>query len=70
MPMFWLKLLLTPAFIGGASLAGRRWGVVVSGLLVGLPLTSGPIALFLALDHGASFATAAALGILAGGISE
>lgn len=69
MQMLWLKLLLTPAFIGGASLAGRRWGAVVSGLLVGLPLTSGPIALFLALDHGATFAAAAAVGILAGGIS-
>lgn len=45
-----LKLVLAPALIGAASLAGRRWGPAVSGWLVGLPLTSGPIAFFLRLD--------------------
>ena len=52
------------------SVAGRRWGPAVSGRLVGLPLTSGPIAFFLAFDHGAAFAAAAAAGILAGTISQ
>ncbi|HEY7983022.1 MAG TPA: hypothetical protein VID73_02565 [Ktedonobacterales bacterium] len=61
-----LKLILTPALIGAVSLAGRRWGPGVSGWLVGLPLTSGPVALFLALDHGTAFAAGAARGILAG----
>src|SRR5215470_12865337 len=61
-----LKLLLTPLLIAAASLAGRRWGPAVGGWFVGLPLTSGPIALFLALDHGAGFAAAAAAGSLAG----
>jgi hypothetical protein len=42
----------------------------VSGWLVGLPFTSGPIAYFLALDHGTAFAAAAAAGTLAGGISQ
>jgi hypothetical protein len=65
-----LKLVVTPALIGAASLAGRRWGPAVSGWLVGLPLTSGPVAFFLALDHGASFAAAAAAGSLAGTIAE
>lgn len=64
-----LKLVLTPALIGIASLAGRRWGSSVSGWLVGLPLTSGPIAFFLALSSGLSFATAAAAGILIGTVS-
>jgi hypothetical protein len=54
-----LKLVLTPVLIGGASLAGRRFGPSVGGWLVGLPLTSGPIAFFLTLDHGHSFAAAA-----------
>ena len=45
-----------------ASLIGRRFGPTVSGWLVGIPFTSGPIALFLFLDHGATFATSAALG--------
>ena len=61
-----LKLLLTPTLIGLASLAGRKWGAAVSGWLVGLPLTSAPITLFLALEHGTAFASRAALGILLG----
>src|SRR5690242_19515054 len=65
-----LKLVLTPVLIGIASLAGRRWGAAVSGWLVGLPLTSGPIAFFLALNHGVAFAAAAATGTLAGAISQ
>jgi len=65
-----LKLLLTPALIAAASLAGRRWGPGVSGWLVGLPLTSGPVAFFLALERGAPFAAAATLGSLTGAVAE
>lgn len=65
-----LKIVLTPALIALASLVGRRWGPTVSGWLVGLPFTSGPVAFFLALDHGNTFAAAAAKGTLAGAISE
>ena len=65
-----LKLVLTPLLIGGASLAARRWGQAVAGWLVGLPLTSGPIALFLALERGAHFAALATMGSLAGAIGE
>lgn len=65
-----LKLLLTPVLIGAASLAGRRWGQVVGGWLVALPLTAGPVAFFLALDHGERFAGRAALGSLAGIVAE
>jgi hypothetical protein len=52
--------------IATASLAGRRWGHMISGWLVGIPFTSGPITLFLFLDHGAGFAANAALGSLIG----
>ena len=65
-----LKIFLTPALIALASLVGRRWGPTVSGWLVGLPFTSGPVAFFLALDHGNTFAAAAGVGTLAGAISE
>src|SRR3989442_6679129 len=65
-----LKLIVTPALIGAATVAGRRWGPAVAGWLVGLPFTSGPVALFLALDHGAGFAAGAATGMLAGTISQ
>ena len=65
-----LKILVTPVLIGAASLAGRRWGQGVSGWVVGLPLTSGPVAFFLALDQGVGFAAGAAVGSLAGAVAE
>jgi hypothetical protein len=65
-----LKLVVTPVLIAGATLAGRRWGPVVSGWLVGLPLTSAPVALFLAVEQGTSFAAASALGSLVGAVAE
>lgn len=61
-----LKLVLTPVLIGGASLGARRWGPTVGGWIVSLPLTSGPVVLFLALDRGPAFAAAAAEAALAG----
>jgi hypothetical protein len=64
-----LKLILAPVIIGSASLAGRRWGSAVSGWIVGMPLTSGPVVFFLALSHDAAFAANAALGTLSGGLS-
>jgi hypothetical protein len=65
-----LKLVVTPVLIAAASLAGRRWGQAVGGWLVGLPLTSGPVAFFLALEHGTGFAAAVAFGSLVGAVSE
>lgn len=70
MPILLFKLVATPLLIGAISLLGRRFGPTVGGLLVGLPLTSGPVAFFLALDHGASFAASASVGILTGAISS
>ncbi|HEY2073950.1 MAG TPA: hypothetical protein VGG88_10285 [Gaiellaceae bacterium] len=65
-----LKLVLTPAVMIGATLAGRRWGGAVSGWLIGLPLTSGPLVLVLALEHGRHFAARTATGSLSGAIAE
>lgn len=64
-----LRLVLAPTLIALASLAGRRWGPTISGWLVGLPLTSGPVVFLLALAYGTSFAANAARGTLAGVIS-
>ena len=66
MAILLLKLVLTPALIGVASLGARRWGPMVGGWLVSLPLTSGPVALFLAIDQGPAFGSAAAAASLAG----
>ena len=66
MALLLLKLSLTPLLIGGASLAARRWGPAIGGWLVALPLTSGPVALYLALGHGNAFAAGSAKGSIAG----
>ena len=58
-----LKVIVTPALIAAATLAGRRWGDRLSGWLVGLPLTSGPVVFFLAIDQGSGFATKAAFAV-------
>ena len=63
------KVILTPSLLGLVSLAGRRWGPAVSGWIIGLPLTSGPVSLFLAIDHGTAFAARAAEGSQLGLIS-
>jgi hypothetical protein len=55
-----LKVLLAPLLVVASSLAGRRWGPRVAGILVVLPIVAGPILLILYLDHGSSFAAAAA----------
>jgi hypothetical protein len=60
------KLLLTPLIIGGLTLATRRWGHDLGGWLAGLPLTSGPVSIFLAAEQGPHFAQHAAVGAIAG----
>jgi hypothetical protein len=65
-----LKVVVTPTLIAAATLAGRRWGDRLSGWLVGLPLTSGPVVFFLAIDQSSGFATTAALAVLLGTISQ
>jgi len=46
------KLFASPALIGLASLAGKRWGPGLSGLLGGLPLVAAPIVLAIWLTDG------------------
>jgi hypothetical protein len=65
-----VEVVVTPVLVGGASLAGRRFGHHIGGWLVALPMTSGPVAFFLASDRGVSFASGAAIGMLAGTASQ
>jgi hypothetical protein len=55
-----LKLFLVPIFIAVITLAGRRWGAAVAGSLAGFPVITGPILLFLTIEHGPQFAANAA----------
>jgi len=64
--MMLLKLTLAPLLVAAATLAAQKWGPRVGGLLMGFPLTTGPIFLLLAIDQGPHFAAGAAVGILFG----
>ena len=66
MALFLFKLIGAPLFLAAATLAARRWGETVGGLIIALPLVSGPISVVLAVEHGADFAVNAALGSLVG----
>lgn len=66
MTAFYLKLLITPALMLAISLAAKRWGTHIGGLLSGLPITSALVMLFLSLEQGAEFASMAVPGALAG----
>jgi uncharacterized membrane protein (GlpM family) len=63
------KILLAPIFVMGASLAARRYGARIGGLVGGLPVVAGPILLVFALSHGRAFAANAAAGTLLGIVS-
>jgi hypothetical protein len=64
-----VKLFLAPSFVVGASLAARRFGPRIGGLIGGLPVVAGPILLVYALAHGRAFAAGAAAGTLLGLVS-
>ncbi|MDR7278523.1 hypothetical protein [Catenuloplanes atrovinosus] len=64
--MFLLKVALAPALVVVSSLAGRRWGQQVSGMLVALPIVAGPILLITCLEQGARFGSRAAGAALLG----
>ena len=50
MIIFLIKLIAAPLLLALATLAARRWGTVLGGILIGLPLISGPISVFLAIE--------------------
>ena len=65
-PVFLIKLILTPVLMLGVSIAAKKWGTFWGGLLSGLPLTSGVILTFLAVEQGAGFTQTAILGAIPG----
>ncbi len=52
-----LKLTIVPLFIGLITLAGRKWGSSVAGLMGAFPVVAGPIIIFIALEQGSDFAS-------------
>ena len=69
MAVLLMKLTLAPGLVAATTLAGRRWGALVAGVVGGFPAVVGPILLALDLQHGDAFAARAAAGALAGLLS-
>jgi hypothetical protein len=53
-----------PLLVLSVSLAARRWGSRIGGLLTGLPIVSGPALFFFAVEQGQAFAAEAARAVL------
>ncbi len=60
------KVLVSPLLLAGSTYAVHRWGPLVGGLLLGLPLVSAPISALLFAQYGQNFAIHAAYGTLLG----
>jgi hypothetical protein len=67
--LFWvallLKMIVTAAFVAGATLVAERSGPLVGGLVATLPVSAGPVYVFLALDHPPGFLADSAVASLA-----
>jgi len=60
------KIAFTPLLLAACTFVAHRWGDAVGGWLLGLPITSGPVSIFLFAEHGAGFAEKAARATLLG----
>src|ERR1700731_4915430 len=59
-----VRMAVTAAFLLAATVTAERAGPLVGGLVATLPISAGPVYVFLALDHDASFIAASALASL------
>jgi hypothetical protein len=59
-----IRMAVTAAFLLAATVTAERAGPLVGGLVATLPISAGPIYIFLAIDHGAHFVGVSALGSL------
>ncbi len=59
-----VKMAVTGAFLLAATVTAERAGPLIGGLVATLPISAGPVYIFLALDHDAHFIAQSALGSL------
>jgi hypothetical protein len=59
-----VKMAITAGFLLAATVMAERFGPLVGGLVATLPISAGPVYIFLALDHDAHFIAQSALGSL------
>jgi hypothetical protein len=61
-----LHLVVAPGLVAASTLAARRWGLRLGGLISAFPAIVGPVLLIAAHEHGTAFAAKAASGTLLG----
>ncbi|MGH6788770.1 MAG: hypothetical protein ACRECC_03715 [Pseudolabrys sp.] len=59
-----VRMAVTAAFMLAATVTAERAGPLIGGLVATLPISAGPVYIFLAIDHGAHFIAQGALGSL------
>jgi hypothetical protein len=63
------KVLMMPMVIGGITVASRKWGNKVGGIIGSMPWVAGPILVFFIIEQGREFGIQAVPGILTGIVS-
>jgi uncharacterized membrane protein (GlpM family) len=61
-----VKLMVAPLLLVFIAYAQKKFGSFISGIIPGLPITSGPISYFIAVEQGKLFAANSAVGALYG----
>jgi len=61
-----MRVVLAPLLLAACAFAAWRWGAAIGGLLLGLPLISGPVSVVLLVQYGSRFAESAARATLFG----
>jgi hypothetical protein len=66
MNTLWIKLIMMPIVIGGVTLASKKWGNLVGGMIASLPWIAAPIILFFTLEQGVEFTISSIKGVMIG----
>jgi hypothetical protein len=59
------KMVVTALFVTAATIIAERLGATVGALVATLPVSAGPVYVFLALDHDSTFISSSAVASLA-----
>lgn len=66
MNTLWIKLIMMPIVIGGVTLASKKWGNLVGGMIASLPWIAGPVILFFTIEQGVDFTISSIKGVMIG----
>ena len=61
-----IKIIMMPIVIGGVTIASKKWGNLVGGMIASLPWIAGPIMFFFTFEQGVDFAVNSVKGIMMG----